>query len=167
MARTGRPKARLELTEDEREQLESWARRRTSSQALAQRSRIVLACAAGADNQSVAAQERVGAAMVGKWRARFVRDRLDGLVDEPRSGRPRTIDDAKVEGVIVRTLETEPRDAAHWSTACVRAAPRRTGRRARWPRRPASRARRSGGSGARSGSSLIAWRRGSSRGIRC
>src|SRR3954454_7366379 len=121
MARTGRPKARLDLSHGEREQLESWARRRTSSQALAQRSRIVLACAAGADNQSVAAQERVGAAMVGKWRARFVRDRLDGLVDEPRSGRPRTIDDAKVEEVIVRTLETEPRGATHWSTRSMAA----------------------------------------------
>jgi transposase len=121
MARTGRPKARLELSVEEREQLESWARRRTSAQALAQRSRIVLACAEGADNQTVAARERVSGAMVGKWRARFVRDRLDGLVDEPRSGRPRTITDAKVEEVIVRTLETEPRGATHWSTRAMAA----------------------------------------------
>src|SRR3954447_14517352 len=121
MARTGRPKARLELTGGEREQLESWARRRTSAQALAQRSRIALACAAGADNQMVAAAERVSPAMVGKWRARFVERRLDGLVDEPRAGRPRTIDDAKVEEVIVRTLETEPKGATHWSTRSMAA----------------------------------------------
>src|SRR3954447_16035968 len=116
MARTGRPKARLELTDEEREQLQAWARRRTSAQALAQRSRIVLACAAGADNQTVAAQERVSAAMVGKWRRRFVERRLDGLVDEPRAGRPRTIGDEQVEEVIVRTLETIPKNATHWST---------------------------------------------------
>jgi len=121
MARTGRPKARLELTDEEREQLQAWARRRTSAQALAQRSRIVLACAAGADNETVAAQERVRAGTVGKWRARFVRDRLDGLVDEPRSGRPRTLSDAQVEELIVRTLETAPKDATHWSTRSMAA----------------------------------------------
>src|SRR3954462_8953864 len=117
----GRPKAVLELTDAERAQLQSWARRRTSAQALAQRSRIVLACALGASNQAVAAQERVSAATVGKWRARFVRDRLDGLVDEPRSGRPRTISDAQVEELIVRTLETAPKDATHWSTRSMAA----------------------------------------------
>jgi transposase len=116
MARTGRPKALLELTDGEREQLESWARRRTSAQALAQRSRIVLACAEGADNQAVAARERVSAATVGRWRARFVRERLDGLVDEPRPGRPRTISDSQVDAVIARTLECEPKGATHWST---------------------------------------------------
>jgi transposase len=121
MARTGRPKARLDLTDEEREQLESWARRRTSAQALAQRSRIVLACAAGADNQTVAAGERVSPGMVGKWRARFVARRLDGLVDEPRAGRPRRISDAQVEEVIVRTLETTPQDATHWSTRSMAA----------------------------------------------
>src|SRR3954471_10865165 len=118
----GRPKAVLELTDAERAQLQSWARRRTSAQALAQRSRIVLACALGASNQAVAAQERVSAATVGKGRARFVRDRLDGLVDEPRSGRPRTIADAQVEDVLVRTLETTPTDATHWSTRSMAAA---------------------------------------------
>ena len=116
MPRTGRPKAVLVLTDAEREQLESWARRRTSAQALAQRSRIVLACAEGADNQTVAAGERVSAATVGRWRARFVRERLDGLVDEPRPGRPRTITDSQVDAVITRTLESEPKGATHWST---------------------------------------------------
>ena len=121
MAERGRPKAVLELSERERGQLESWARRRTSAQALAQRSRIVLACASGQSNRAVAAQERVSAATVGKWRGRFVARRLDGLVDEPRSGRPRTIVDAQVEDVLVRTLETQPADATHWSTRSMAA----------------------------------------------
>jgi transposase len=111
----------LQLTDQERAQLESWARRRTSAQALAQRSRVVLTCASGASNQAVAAHERVSAATVGKWRARFVEERLDGLVDEPRSGRPRTIADAQVEDVLVRTLETTPKNATHWSTRSMAA----------------------------------------------
>src|SRR4051794_7236327 len=123
MARTGRPKARLELAAAEREQLVRWARRPKSAQALAQRSRIVLACAAGADNKTVAEQERVSAAMVGKWRLRFVQRRLDGLVDEPRPGQPRKITDDKVEEVIVRTLEQVPPDGGtHWSTRQMAAA---------------------------------------------
>src|SRR3712207_1839102 len=122
MAERGRPKARLELSDDERAQLERWARRRTSAQALAQRSRIVLACASGETNTAVAERERVSGATVGKWRQRFVEDRLDGLVDEPRSGRPRTITDAHVEDVLVRTLETQPADATHWSTRSMAAA---------------------------------------------
>ncbi len=104
------------LTDEERAQLESWARRRMSAQALALRSRIVLGCASGATNGAVAEQERVSAATVGKWRSRFVCERLDGLVDEPRSGRPRLIADVQVEDVLVRTLETTPKNATHWST---------------------------------------------------
>jgi transposase len=104
------------LSDAEREQLEAWARRRKSAQALAQRSRIVLAAAAGTPNMRIAAALGVGRPMVTKWRSRFAEGRLDALVDEPRPGRPRTIADAKVQEVIVRTLETKPKDATHWST---------------------------------------------------
>jgi transposase len=121
MAERGRPKAVLELSLGEREQLESWARRRSSAQALALRSRIVLASAGGANNRQVAARERVTEQTVGKWRARFVEHRLDGLLDEPRPGRPRTVTDQQVEAVIVRTLESTPRDATHWSTRSMAA----------------------------------------------
>jgi transposase len=123
MARTGRPKAVLELTAGEREQLERWARRPRSAQALAQRSRIVLACAEGVSNQVVARRERVTPQTVGKWRQRFVERRVDGLVDEPRPGQPRKITDEHVEQVIVTTLETAPPDGGtHWSTRQMAAA---------------------------------------------
>src|SRR5687767_5554568 len=106
------PKAvALVLSKAEREQLEAWARRRKSAQALAQRSRIVLAAAGGLTNTAIAQRFAITRGMAAKWRARFAAERLDGLVDEPRPGRPRTITDAQVEEVIVRTLETTPRDA--------------------------------------------------------
>lgn len=117
MPRSGRPKAVLELTGWERDQLRSWARRRASAQALALRSRIVLACAEGLDNKQVAARERVSQATVGKWRRRFVEFRLDGLSDDPRPGRPPSITAAQVEDVIVATLESTPANATHWSRA--------------------------------------------------
>ena len=104
------------LEEGEREQLETWARRRTSAQALAQRSRIVLAAAEGLKNTQVAERLGIDRATVAKWRSRFASLRLDGLLDEPRPGRPRTISDAQVEEVIVKTLESTPKDATHWST---------------------------------------------------
>src|SRR5947209_9773903 len=106
----------IELNEDERSQLESWARRRTSAQALAQRSRIVLRAAEGLKNVEIAERLAVHRPMVTKWRNRFAEHRLDGLTDEPRPGQPRTIIDEKVEEVIVKTLETTPRNATHWST---------------------------------------------------
>jgi transposase len=117
MTRTGRPKATLVLTEEEREQLLRWSRRAKSSQALASRSRIVLACAEGLANKAVAERERVNQATVGKWRRRFVESRLDGLVDDPRSGRPPSITAAQVEDVVVATLEQTPSNATHWSRA--------------------------------------------------
>src|SRR5215218_146563 len=99
MSRTGRPKAVLELSGAEREQLQRWARRAKSSQALALRSRIVLGCADGADNKTVAAQLGCAAATVGKWRGRFVALRLDGLTDEARPGRPASVTADQVEDV--------------------------------------------------------------------
>lgn len=116
------PKAvEIALTDAEREQLESWARRRKSAQALAQRSRIVLAAATGKPNTEIAAELGVGRPMVTKWRSRFAEGRLGALVDEPRPGRPRTISDAQVETVIVKTLESTPKDATHWSTRSMAA----------------------------------------------
>ncbi len=117
MARTGRPKAPLVLTEEEREQLVRWSRRRKSSQALALRSRIVLACADGADNTAVAEELGCAAATVGKWRARFVAQRLDGLSDEARPGRPPSVTLDQVEDVVVTTLESTPANATHWTRA--------------------------------------------------
>jgi len=113
----GRPKAVLELTEEERGQLQRWSRRRKSSQALALRSRIVLACASGADNKTVAAELGCAQATVGKWRARFVEHRLDGLTDEERPGRPASITAEQIEDVVVATLEAVPANATHWSRA--------------------------------------------------
>ena len=112
---TGRPKALLELTSDEKEQLERWVRRRNSAQGLALRSQIVLSCATGLTNKEVAAQLGISMPTVGKWRSRFIDSRLDGLVDEPRSGRKPTITAEQVEDVVVATLESTPEHATHWS----------------------------------------------------
>jgi transposase len=106
----------IDLSEQERAQLQSWARRHTSAQALALRSRVVLLAAEGLNNTEIAERLGVHRPMVRKWRGRFAQHRLDGLIDEPRPGKPRTITDEQVEEVIVKTLESTPKDATHWST---------------------------------------------------
>jgi transposase len=116
MARLGRPTVGIVLSDVERETLERWVRRHSSSQALAQRSRIVLACAGGLDNKEVATAVGVHPATVSKWRHRFATDRLEGLSDAPRPGAVRTISDETIEAVVVDTLESTPKDATHWST---------------------------------------------------
>lgn len=118
----GRPKAPLVLTEVERRTLDNWTRRRKTAQALAMRSRLVLLCAEGLSNQEVARRLRVCGATVCKWRGRFVRARIDGLLDEPRPGAPRSISDGEVERVVTMTLETLPKNATHWSTRSMAAA---------------------------------------------
>jgi transposase len=115
----GRPVAEVLLTDVERETLLRWSRRAKSSQSLALRSRIVLGCAEGKANKQVAAELGVWPQTVGTWRRRFVESRLDGLVDEPRPGAPRTITDEQIEAVVVATLERTPADATHWSRASM------------------------------------------------
>lgn len=106
----------ITLTEEERAALEGYARRRSTAQALALRARIVLRCAEGGENTEIAKELKIGRMAVGRWRRRFHDLRLEGLLDEPRPGAPRQITDAKVEQIIVATLETTPKGATHWST---------------------------------------------------
>ncbi len=117
MARPGRPKVDLVLSEQEREQLVRWSRPAKSAQALALRSKLVLACAQGADNSAVAVELGYTAATVGKWRARFVEHRLDGLADEPRPERPPSVTIDQVETVVLATPEETPKNATQWSRA--------------------------------------------------
>ena len=117
----GRPIPPLHLSSDEREGLERWKRRPTTAQALALRSRIILRCSEGKTNTVVAGEIGLAKQTVGKWRARFIERRLDGLLDEPRPGGPRSITDTDVERVVTLTLETTPADATHWSTRSMAA----------------------------------------------
>ena len=122
--RRGRPIPQLTVTNEERETLERWIRRRKTAQALAMRARLILGCAEGKTNTAVAAELGVSRPTVGKWRSRFLEQRVDGLVDEPRPGAPRKIGDEDVEQIVTLTLESTPADATHWST---RSMARRTG----------------------------------------
>ena len=106
----------LNVTDAERDELLSLVSRRRTAQGLAFRARIVLACAEGVQNKEVAAQLDVDPNTIGKWRRRFLEQRIDGLRDAPRSGAPRTIGDEQVEAVITRTLESVPKAATHWSS---------------------------------------------------
>jgi transposase len=117
--RIGRPIPPVILTAEERATLQQWARRPTTAQALAQRARIVLACATEQTNGDIATAAGVTRQTVGRWRHRFAQHRLSGLLDEPRPGAPRKIGDAEVEQVIRLTLESTPRDATHWSTRAM------------------------------------------------
>jgi len=114
--RLGRPTSALCLTKGEREALQAWTRQPKCPQALALRARVILLCAAGRSNTETAAELRITIQTVGKWRQRFVEKRLDGLLDEPRSGTPRRLSDADVDRVLGLTLESPPTRAAHWST---------------------------------------------------
>ena len=114
--------AEVVVSAEEREVLERWARRPSSAQALAFRCRVVLAAADGKSSTEIAAELGCNSSTVGKWRGRFARQGLDGLHDEPRPGKPRSISDEQVERVIVKTLEEKPRDATHWSTRSMAAA---------------------------------------------
>jgi transposase len=114
--RRGRPLPKLVLNVEENNQLVEWTRRHKTSQALATRARIILGCARGASNSEVARNLSLTKQTVGKWRSRFMARHLDGLLDEPRPGAPRTIDDARIEELIATTLNSLPSDATHWST---------------------------------------------------
>ena len=122
MARTGRPKSeRLVVTADERTELERLAKRARTNREIAFRARLVLACIEEASNVVVAQRYRCDRNTVGKWRSRFIKDRVDGLYDEPRVGGPRKITDEDVEAIVVKTLETKPDGHTHWSTRTMAA----------------------------------------------
>src|SRR3981081_527165 len=118
----GRPLVELTVTPEDRATLERWTTRRKTAHGLAVRAEIVLRCSSGCSNSQVARELRLTNATVGKWRSRFVAEGLAGLLDEPRSGAPRRISDDVVEAVIVKTLESTPRDATHWSVRSMAAA---------------------------------------------
>lgn len=123
LPRRPRPSSKcIALSPAEREVLEGWARRPKTAQALALRARIVLACAQSDENDTeLATRLKIFRGTIGKWRTRFSAARLDGLLDEPRPGAPRSVSDADVERIIATTLETKPRGATHWSTRSLAA----------------------------------------------
>src|SRR5713101_3148058 len=118
----GRSLAELVVSTEDRATLERWTARRKTAQGLALRSQIVLLCSGGSSNSEVARELRITNATVGKWRSRFIAKGVAGLLDEPRSGAPRRISDEQVEAAIVKTLESTPRDATHWSVRSMAAA---------------------------------------------
>ena len=111
----GRPLAALVLSDEERSWLEGQVRRRRVARSTSDRCRMILRCADGLGNKAVAAELGVHVRTVGKWRRRFLKERIEGLSDEPRPGRPRTIEDEQVARVIEQTLSATPADATHWS----------------------------------------------------
>jgi transposase len=112
----GRPKAPLTVSDQDRADLLRWTKLPKTNNALAQRARIVLRCAEGVDNSTIARELQITGDTVGKWRSRYIERGLAGLLDEPRSGAPRQIGDEQVEAVVNTTLESMPVDATHWST---------------------------------------------------
>ncbi len=119
MGSMGRMKAALELSEEEQRELKRWTRRRAIGAAAKLRAQIVLRCASGLDNQDVAEELGISRLTVGKWRSRFVEHRLDGLQDDPRPGRPRTVTDNDVERIIDITLHEQPPARTHWTSKTV------------------------------------------------
>lgn len=116
MAKIGRPRAEVVITDSQRAELMRLTKRAHVNRAVAFRARVVLACADGTTDKDIARRVRTTKTTVAKWRVRFVARRLAGLYDEPRVGAPRTVSDDAVEAVIVRTLETTPTGESHWST---------------------------------------------------
>jgi transposase len=112
----------IELTKEERASLEDLARRRSTSQAMALRARIVLRCADGGSNIEVADDLEISRLTVGKWRSRYAREREEGLYDAPRPGPPRTYNDSRIKDIVDRTLKAMPKRETHWSTRSMAAA---------------------------------------------
>ena len=120
--RTGRPKIELVLSDEERSQLQSFARSRSLPAALSTRARIVLSSADGELNSAIAERLKLTKGTVGKWRMRFIERRIAGLYDDVRVGKPRTIDDERVAQLIKTTLHTKPANGStHWSVRTVAA----------------------------------------------
>jgi transposase len=119
--RTGRPKKPLEIADEDRDKLTTVARRPKSAQAMAMRARIVLSCGQGMSNSEVGRKLHITSATVSKWRERFRKDGMDGLLDEPRVGAPRKITDRQIEEVVTKTLESMPTNSTHWSTRLMAA----------------------------------------------